>query len=96
MALFQFGKKNRAPRSDARVRQIQVLGSGCKGCHDMFKAAEKAAQHLDLQTEVEYITDMEQIMALGIMRLPALVIDGQAVSMGRVLSATEIEKLLRR
>ena len=44
---------------------------------------------LDLPLEVEYITDMEKIMAYGVMRMPALVINDKVASMGKVLKASE-------
>ena len=44
--------------------------------------------------EVEYITDMEKVMSYGVMSMPALVVNEKVVSAGRVLKASEIEKLL--
>ena len=46
--------------------------------------------------KVEYITDMEQVMAYGVMSLPALVFNDKVVSMGKLLKAAEVEKLLRK
>ena len=50
---------------------------------------------LDLPLAVEYITNKENIMAYGVMRIPALVVNEKVVSIGKVLNAAEIEKLLR-
>ena len=74
---------------------IMVLGSGCKSCHALYEATKEAVKKLDLPLEVEYITDMEKIMAYGVMRMPALVVNEKVVSMGKVLKAADIEKLLR-
>lgn len=74
---------------------IKVLGSGCKSCRRLHEAALEAAKHLDSSVTVEYITDMEQIMASGVMALPALLLEDRVLSTGRVLKAAEIEKLLR-
>ena len=74
---------------------IKVLGSGCKSCHKLYEAAQEAVKCLDTGASVEYITDMEQIMASGVMALPALLLDDRVLSTGRVLKAAEIEKLLR-
>lgn len=74
---------------------IKVLGSGCKSCRRLHEAALEAAKRLDTAASVEYITDMEQIMASGVMALPALLLEDRVLSMGRVLKAAEIEKLLR-
>ena len=51
---------------------------------------------MGLAAPVEYITDMEQVMAYGVMRMPAIVVNEQVVSMGKVLKAAEVEKLLRK
>ncbi|MBR4473442.1 MAG: thioredoxin family protein, partial [Oscillospiraceae bacterium] len=44
--------------------------------------------------EIEYITDMAKIVEYGIMSTPALMIDNKVVSMGRVLKAKDVAKLL--
>ena len=50
---------------------------------------------MGLPVEVEYITDMEKVMAYGVMSMPAIVVNEKVVSMGRVLKTAEVEKLLR-
>lgn len=44
---------------------------------------------------LEHVTDMEKIMAYGVMSMPALVVNEKVMSMGKVLKAAEVEKLLR-
>lgn len=75
---------------------VKVLGAGCKSCHALLESAQAAVKALGLPVEVEYITDMEKIMAYGVMQMPALVVNEQIVSMGKVLKAAEVEQLLRR
>lgn len=75
---------------------IKVLGSGCKNCHVLLEATKDAAQNIGLNIEVEYITDMEKIMKYGVISMPTLVINGQVASMGKVLKAADVEKLLRQ
>ena len=73
---------------------IKVLGGGCKSCETLLKAAKEAVLRKGVDAGIEYVTDMEKIMGFGVMRLPALVIDGKVVSAGKVLKAKEIEELL--
>lgn len=80
-------------KSEARIK---VLGSGCKNCHDLFEAAKSAVKNMGLNVEVEYVTDMEKIMEYGVMSMPALVVHEKVVSMGKVLKATDVEKVLRK
>ena len=75
---------------------IKVLGSGCKSCHALLEAAKKAVRNMGLSIEVEYVTDMEKIMEYGVMSMPALVVNEQVVSMGKVLKASDVEKLLHK
>ena len=75
---------------------IKVLGTGCKSCHEQYENAMAAVKALGLPVEVEYITDMEKVMGYGVMSMPAIVVNEQVVSMGKVLKATDVEKLLRK
>ena len=49
---------------------------------------------MGLSAEVEYITDMQKVMEYGVMSMPALVVNEKVVSMGKVLKAADVEKLL--
>lgn len=73
---------------------MKVLGAGCKSCHEQYEYAKAAVKAMGLSIEVEYITDMEKVMAYGVMRMPALVVNEKVVSMGKVLKAADVEKLL--
>ena len=75
---------------------VKVLGAGCKSCHEQYENAKAAVAALGLNVEVEYITDMEKVMAYGVMSMPAIVVNDKVVSMGKVLKAAEVEKLLRK
>ncbi len=73
---------------------IKVLGSGCKSCEALLAATKEAVAKKGVDAEVEYITDMEKLMGYGVMSMPALMIDGKVVSVGKVLKAKDVEKLL--
>ena len=75
---------------------IKVLGSGCKSCHALLEASKEAVKNMGLSVEVEYVTDMEKIMEYGVMSVPALVVNEKVVSMGKVLKADDVEKLLHK
>lgn len=75
---------------------IKVLGSGCKSCHALLEATQEAVAAMGLDTEVVYVTDMQDIMEYGVMRMPALVVNEQVVSMEKVLKAGDVEDILRK
>lgn len=78
------------------IQTVKVLGAGCKSCHEMYENTRKALENAGIPVEAEYVTDMEKVMAYGIMSMPGLVINEQVVSMGKVLKPTDIEELLRK
>ena len=78
------------------IVSIKVLGAGCKSCHEQYENAMAAVKAMGLDTEVEYITDMEKVMGYGVMSMPAIVVNEKVVSMGKVLKAADVEKLLHK
>ena len=74
--------------------KIKVLGSGCKSCHQLYDNALKAVEGTGI--EVEYITDFQKIMEYGAMSMPALVVNEQLVSSGKVLKPAEIVKFMEK
>jgi len=74
--------------------KIQVLGTGCPKCKTLTQNAEAAVKDLGVDCEIEKVTDMDQILSFGVMMTPALVIDGEVRSSGKVLSSDEIKKVL--
>lgn len=75
---------------------VKVLGAGCKSCHEQYENVKAAVSNLGLKVEVEYITNMEKVMEYGVMSMPAIVVNDKVVSMGKVLKAADVEKLLRK
>lgn len=78
---------------DNKIISIKVLGAGCKSCHDQYENVKKAIEELGLGIEVEYITDMEKVMAYGVMSMPVIVVNETVASMGKVLKSAEVIKL---
>lgn len=74
---------------------IKVLGSGCKNCKVLAENAEAAVGEAGVDAEIVKVTDFQDIMSYGVMSTPALVIDEQVVSTGRVLKTQDIVQLLR-
>jgi len=70
--------------------KVQVLGSGCPSCKKLFELTKKAVQELGLKTEVEYITDIQKIIEMGVMSTPVLAINGKPVI---TWSVPELERI---
>jgi small redox-active disulfide protein 2 len=70
--------------------KIQVLGSGCTTCHKLFDLTQKAVDELGLNDKVEYITDIDKILEMGVMSSPVLAMDGKPLMVG---FSADIEKI---
>jgi small redox-active disulfide protein 2 len=73
---------------------IQVLGTGCPTCKKLFERTQQAALELNLGVAVEYVDDIEKIMAMGVMSSPVLAVDGKAVLVGQLPGLDKIKELL--
>ena len=70
---------------------IKILGSGCPPCQLLEFQAKKAVQELGLKdVKVEHIYEIDKIIAYGVMSTPAIVIDEEVKSSGRIPQASEI------
>ena len=74
--------------------KFTIYGSGCAKCKQLTVHAEEAAQALGLSYELEKVTDVNSIIDAGVMRTPALAVDGEIVLEGKVSSVDEIKALL--
>lgn len=74
--------------------KVQILGSGCAKCKLLEQHAREAVAELGLGAEVEKITDIDAIMAMGVMMTPALAVDGVVKSVGKVLTKDQVASFL--
>lgn len=77
------------------MKKIQILGTGCAKCQKLADNTKQAAENLGLEYEIEKVTDINQLMGFGIISTPGLAVDGKVLVTGKMLSAIDIEKLLR-
>lgn len=73
------------------MKKIQILGTGCPKCKQLAENAETAAKELGIEYEIEKVTDINEIIKLGVMMTPGLVIDGQIKASGKVAGSEEIK-----
>ncbi len=76
--------------------KIKVLGSGCANCKKLEANTKVAVDKLRMDSvEFEKVEELEDIIAYGVMRTPALVVDEKVILSGRVPTVEEIMKLLK-
>jgi small redox-active disulfide protein 2 len=76
--------------------KIQILGTGCPKCVKLTANVKTAADALGLAYEIEKVTDVNQIMAYGVMMTPGLVVDGEVKLVGKVPTVDELKKILAK
>jgi small redox-active disulfide protein 2 len=76
------------------MKSIEVLGPGCSNCKMLYERTRQAVQELGLTCEVVKVTDLKVIVGYRVMSTPALVVDGQVMSAGKVPSVEQIKAIL--
>ena len=66
------------------MKHFKVLGSGCKNCETTANLLEAKARELDIDIEVEKVTDMAAIMGYGVMSTPGVVLEEKVIHAGGV------------
>lgn len=74
--------------------KIQVFGSGCPSCKRLYERTIQAVKELGLETEVEYVTDIQRLMALGVMSSPVLAVGSKPVLVGYVPEIEDIKQAI--
>ena len=75
---------------------VKVLGTGFAKCNALEDAVRAALTELGMDTTIDHVRDFEKIAAYGVMTTPALVVDGQVVSYGKVLKKDEVIAILKK
>lgn len=75
--------------------EIKVLGPGCKKCNQTEKVVMDALAEAGVAADVEKVTDMMKIAGYGVFGTPAVVVDGEVKSMGKVPSKEEVKSWLK-
>ena len=76
--------------------QILVIGPGCSKCKMLAQLTEQAVKELGVTAEINKVTDLKQIMALGVMMTPALAVNGAIKVVGKVPGLPELKAILQQ
>jgi len=76
------------------MKLIQILGTGCPKCKQLYANTEAAVKALGIEARIEKVEKIPEIMKFGVMTTPALVVDGKVKSAGKLLAPEDIQKLL--
>jgi len=72
--------------------KIEVLGTGCRRCDELYDNARQAASQMApaMSIEVTKVADVNYFIQKGVFMTPGLVIDGRVVSIGKLLNVEDI------
>lgn len=76
--------------------EIKILGTGCAKCKTLEKLTRDVVEQNGIDATITKVEDFIEIMKLGVMTTPALVVDGKVLVKGRVPSADEIKQVLTK
>jgi small redox-active disulfide protein 2 len=79
---------------EANSMNIKILGTGCTRCRQLEKTTREVVKELGVDANVEEVKNMRQIMSYNILTTPALVINEQVISSGKVLSKAEVTQFI--
>lgn len=77
------------------MKKLQILGTGCPKCQKLTENTKAAADALGLDYEIEKVTSIAEITKFGVMMTPALAVDGQVKSAGKLLDVEAIKPLIQ-
>ena len=74
--------------------EIKVLGPGCAKCQQTEKVVKEAVAEAGVSAEIEKVTDMMKIAGYGVFGTPAVVINGEVKSVGKIPKKEDVKKWL--
>ena len=74
--------------------RIEIYGPGCAKCQNTAAAVQKVVQEMGVAAEVIKVTEIEAMLDKGILKTPAVYIDGRKVIEGKVPAEAEIKQWL--
>lgn len=74
--------------------KIQVIGTGCNTCKNLYELTKKAVSELGQKVDVEYLPDVSKLVELGVMSSPVLAIDGKPATVGFVPDLEQIKEII--
>lgn len=75
--------------------EIKILGSGCMNCKKLYENAQAALTELGISAQITKVEDFKEIAKYGVMRTPAIVVDGTVKAFGKVSTVEEIKKYIQ-
>lgn len=76
------------------MKTIQILGSGCANCQRTHELIVRTAREQGVAIDIRKVEDVAEILAMGVMTTPGVVVDGHVVHSGSVPSRSQVASWL--
>ncbi len=77
------------------MKKLQILGSGCPSCNRLAELTKQAATEMNVEYEMEKVTQIDRILSFDVASTPALVVDGEVRVVGRVPTVAELKQIIQ-
>lgn len=77
------------------MKTIQVLGTGCAKCKSTVQLVNEVAESEGVSVDVQKVEDIAEIMSMGVMSTPGVVVDGTLVHSGSMPSRAQVVEWLK-
>ncbi len=75
---------------------IKVIGAGCPDCDKLKASTEEALKQLGLNETIQRVSSLKEIVLLGVMTAPSLLVDGKLLISGQAASTAEVKAQLEK
>ena len=76
--------------------EIKVLGPGCPKCNQTADLVKEAVAEAGVDATIDKVTDVMEIAGYGVFGTPAVVVDGQVKSVGKIPKKEDIKSWLKK
>ncbi len=78
-------------KGTVNMKQITIYGAGCEKCRQTETLIRRVVAELDIPAEIVKVSDLKEIALAGVLRTPAVAVDGVVKMAGRIPRETDIE-----
>ena len=75
---------------------VKIIGEGCPDCSRLYDNTAASLSELGINAQITKVGDLIEIVKLGVMSAPSLMVDGKLLVAGKVATQKEIVKLLKK
>ena len=76
--------------------EIKILGPGCPKCRQTEEIVKQAIAEEGITANIEKVTDVMKIAGYGVFGTPAVIIDGEVKSVGKIPKKEDIKTWIKK